>query len=90
MYPDQKGLIRTVWVAYRKRDSREPTDIYWKKRLTEEDVGIQRLCILQAAGGGFPTGGIADDHPVDVDQRLATVKSCYVKIETLEHLDLFK
>ena len=90
VYPDDKGLVRTVRVAYRKRDSREPTDVYWKKRLTEEDVAIQRLCILQAAGEGFPTGGIADEYPTDVDQRVARVKSCYVKIETLESLNLFK
>ena len=90
VYPDQKGLIRTVRVAYRKRDKREPTEVYWKKRLTEEDVAIQRLSILQAAGEGFPKGGIADEYPIDVDQRLATVKSCFVKIETLEHMNLFK
>ena len=90
VYPDQKGLIRTVRVTYRKRDKREPTEVYWKKRLMEEDVAIQRLSILQAAGEGFPTGGIADEYPIDVDQRLATVKSCFVKIETLEHMNLFK
>ena len=53
-------------------------------------MAIQRLSILQAAGEGFPTGGIADEYPIDVDERVATVKSCYVKVETLENLNIFK
>ena len=54
-YPDSKNLVRTVKVCYRKKDKREPVESYWKKRLTEEIVPIQRLAILYSA----------DDHIYD-------------------------
>ena len=54
-YPDTKNLVRTVKVCYRKKDKREPVESYWKKRLTEEIVPIQRLAILYSA----------DDHIYD-------------------------
>ena len=49
VHPDKKGLVRTVTVAYRKRDSREGSDVYWKKPLTEEIVHVQRLSVLVSA-----------------------------------------
>ena len=47
--PDKKGLVRSVTVAYRKRDSRESSEVYWKKPLTEEIVPVQRLSVLVSA-----------------------------------------
>ena len=48
VYPDSKGLVRTVKVGYRRRDKREGSDVYWKKPLVEEKVAVQRLAMLQA------------------------------------------
>ena len=47
--PDKKGLVRSVTVAYRKRDSRESSEVYWKKPLIEEIVPVQRLSVLVSA-----------------------------------------
>ena len=49
VHPDRNGLVRTVTVGYRKRDSREPRDVYRSKPLTEEEVSVQRLSLLVAA-----------------------------------------
>ena len=46
VHPDKKGLVRSVTMAYRKRDRRESSDVYWKKPLTEEIVAVQRLSVL--------------------------------------------
>jgi hypothetical protein len=48
-HPDKKNLVRTVTIAYRRRDKREPIDVYWKKPLVEEKVSVQRLSILLSA-----------------------------------------
>merc|ERR1711872_165184 len=48
VYPDDKGLVRTVKIGYRRRDKREGPDVYWKKPLVEEKVAVQRLAMLQA------------------------------------------
>ena len=50
VYPDSKGLVRTVKVSYRKRDKREPVESYWKKKPEEEIVPVQRLAIIHSAG----------------------------------------
>ena len=46
VYPDEKNLVRTVKVCYRKRDSRETAAVYNVKPLIEEKVAIQRLSVL--------------------------------------------
>ena len=48
-HPDKKNLVRAVTVAYRRRDKREPVDVYWKKPLVKEKVSFQRLSILLSA-----------------------------------------
>ena len=55
VYPDSKGLVRTVKVGYRRRDKREGSDVYWKKPLVEEKVAVQRLAMLQAVNEPFIT-----------------------------------
>ena len=45
-FPDEKGLVRTVRVCYRKRDKREKVLPYKAKPLTEELVAVQRLSVL--------------------------------------------
>ena len=56
VFPDEKGLIRTVKVAYRRKDRREKPEVYKSKPLAEEVVGVQRLALLQAAGEEPPSG----------------------------------
>ena len=48
-YPDEKGLVRTVCVCYRRRDSREDPLVYKSKPLVEEKVSVQRLSLLVPA-----------------------------------------
>ena len=54
VYPDHKGLVRTVKVGFRRRDKREKPEVYWKKKLSEEMVAVQRLALLQVAGEPLP------------------------------------
>ena len=75
VFPDKKGLVRTVKVAFRKRDKREKPDVYWKKPLCEEIVAVQRLALLQVAGEGLPTGGPEDHLPADVGVRVALIRA---------------
>ena len=53
IHPDKKNLVRTVTIAYRRRDKREPAGVYWKKPLVEEKVSVQRLSILVSAKEQF-------------------------------------
>ena len=59
-FPDQKGLVRTVRVKYRKKNPKEPKTVCTSKNLVEEKVAVQRLQLLQAA---------ADDHIKEVEQE---------------------
>ena len=49
IFPDNKGLVRTVQVSYSKRDKREPYNVYRSKGLVSEKIAVQRLSLLQAA-----------------------------------------
>ena len=60
VFPDKKGLVRTVKVGFRRKDKREKPDVYWKKSLSEEIVAVQRLALLQVVGEPLPTGGVKD------------------------------
>ena len=64
VFPDRKGLVRTVRVGFRRRDKREKPDTYWKKPLLEETVAVQRLALLQVADEPLPTGGVQDQLPL--------------------------
>ena len=80
VFPDGKGLVRTVRVAYRRRDKREPVYLYWKKPLVQEVVAVQRLAVLQASGDAVPTGGLEDELPNDALLRETLIKAAYVKL----------
>ena len=47
--PDVKGNVRTVRIAYRKRNKREDSKTYRSRPLTEELVSVQRLSVLLPA-----------------------------------------
>ena len=46
VHPDSSKLVRTVTVAYRRRDAREDRNTYKSKPLTEERMAVQRLSLL--------------------------------------------
>ena len=75
VYPDHKGLVRTVKVGFRRRDKREKPEVYWKKKLSEEIVAVQRLALLQVAGEPLPTGGAEDHLPDDAGVRVAQIRA---------------
>ena len=56
VYPDARGIVKTVEVSYRKRDAREKSEVYKSKPLTAMDVGVQRLALIHAVGEDLPTG----------------------------------
>ena len=85
IFKDEKGLVRKVRVAFRKRDKREPRDVYWKKALSEEIVPVQRLSMLQAASEPVPTGTVADQLPRDAGKRLLKVKASLAICKSLNN-----
>ena len=44
VFPDRRNLVRTVRVAYRKRDKREPKEVYRIKPLCG-DTSVQFKCL---------------------------------------------
>ena len=46
VHPDSSGLVRTVTIAYRKRDIRESPEQYKSKPLVQEKMAVQRLSLL--------------------------------------------
>ena len=49
MFPDNKSFVRTVDIAYRRRNRREPAAAYKSAPLViEEGVHVQKLSLLQA------------------------------------------
>ena len=56
VFPDERGIVRSVEVAYRKRNKREKVEDYRSKPLVTEKIGVQRLALLQASGEDLPTG----------------------------------
>ena len=72
--------MRTVRVAFRRRDKREPSHTYWKRPLSEEIFAIQRLSLLQAANEPAPSGGIEDDLPLDIGKRVDLIKASLAKL----------
>ena len=49
VHPDKSGLVRSVTVAYRKRDIRESSIDYKSKPLVKEIMAVQRLSLLVSA-----------------------------------------
>ena len=47
--PDEKGIVRTVEVSMRPRDSREPVLPYKSKKLIQVELPVQRLVLLHPA-----------------------------------------
>ena len=79
IYPDEKGLLRTVEVSFRRGNKRKPKEMC-KSKLIRERVGVQRLCLLvpaedenQGELGGFDQEEDQDlqqSKPQDVHGRL--------------------
>jgi len=74
VFKDQKGLVRTVRVAFRRRDKRELSHTYWKRPLSEEIFAVQRLSLLQAANELAPSRGIEDDLLYTLVKELTSSK----------------
>ena len=46
IHPYSRGIVRTVTIGYRRRNKREKAKKYQCKPLVEEQVAVQRLCLL--------------------------------------------
>ena len=49
VFPDKKGLVRTVEISYRRRNKKELSSIFRVKPLVTEQVHVQKLSLLQPA-----------------------------------------
>ena len=49
IHPDSDGLVRKVTISYRKKNPREPADVYRSRPLISEQVAIHRLHRLELA-----------------------------------------
>ena len=56
VYPDEKNLVRTVDVSFRRRSRNESREVYKSKDLVTEKIAVQRLSLLQAAGEQLASG----------------------------------
>ena len=50
LFPDKKGLVRTVEIMYRRRNKKEAATTLKIKPLVTEKVHVQKLSLLQPAG----------------------------------------
>ena len=50
VFPDQRGLVRTVEIKFRRRNKKEPITTLKVKPLTSEIVHVQKLSLLQPIG----------------------------------------
>ena len=50
VFPDKKGLVRTVEITYRKRNKKESAATFKIKPLVTEQVHVQKLSLLHSAG----------------------------------------
>ena len=49
VFPDQKGLVRTVRVKYRRKNTKEDRSVCSSRNLIVEKAAVQRLQLLEAA-----------------------------------------
>ena len=49
IHPDSDGLVRKVTISYRKKNPREPAEVYRSRPLISEQVAIHRLHRLELA-----------------------------------------
>ena len=66
--PDERGIVRSVVVSYRKRDKREKPEVYRSKPLVSEKIGVQRLSLLQAVGEERPSGMVLFEWFVEISR----------------------
>ena len=50
VFPDKKGLVRTVEISFRRKNKKESVSVYRAKPLVTEQVHVQKLSLLQSAG----------------------------------------
>ena len=48
VFPDERKIVRTVEIQYRRKNRLEDINTYKSRPLITEEVGVQRLCLLQA------------------------------------------
>ena len=56
VFPDDRDIVRTVEVSFRRKGKDEGSRIYKSRPLSTEKVGVQRLALLQAVGEELPEG----------------------------------
>ena len=57
VFPDDKGLVRTVEIEYRPRNRGESARVYVPKPPTKEVVHVQKLSMLQPVNEPVFDGG---------------------------------
>ena len=65
VHPDEKGLVRTVTVKFRKKNMRESKLVCNSKALIREKVAVQRLHFLASTDDACETSAAKEDNEVD-------------------------
>ena len=49
VHPDEKGIVRTVSIIYKKKNKKEKPEELKKNSMVKERIGVQRLILIQPA-----------------------------------------
>ena len=81
--PDEKGLVRSVKVCYRKKDKRESLKEYKAKPLTQEWVAVQRLSVFIPASEqvNSPTPDFTQSQAVLLDADQVSGQAGHVQLQ---------
>ena len=73
VHPDEKNLVRTVTIVYRRKKAKEKPAELSKNSLVREKVGVQRLVLIQPANDA--TTDEADATTNEADQPVTNGSS---------------
>ena len=75
VFPDKKKLVRTVEIAYRRRNKKEPAAVFKSKPLVTERVHVQKLSLLQSAGEPIWDGEASEAfEDIHVDGQVSAIQ----------------
>ena len=79
VFPDPKGLVRTVTVRYRQKVKSEPPDKIWKNQNIKEKVAVQRLYYLGLAEQDTAHYATSD-HADKIDDHASKISDKDLKV----------
>ena len=71
VFPDQRGLVRTVRVKYRRKNTKEDRNVCSSRNLVVEKVAVQRLQLLETASKPSDTITVVRSSDLDKEGKIA-------------------